>query len=273
MTAACRGRLITRREQRVVAWHGSCRPSLLEIQGVLVASSGRRPPAACTPSHLSNNRSSSSRGRESHNLILTSEPLNSPTHSLHLLNLTAQNTRAAPHSHREQKKKKRSSTTTRNEGEMSSSQNPFSHASRNNTTAQGRTSSPFHRSPWGGSPADMMDQPFTDEMRDLQARGKDPYAGDASDGSDLSPERLPGGGRMAPHHQHHPHHHHAQHHHHHSHHHHRAASSRWVLMPQVQWTRGPGIRTDTLYVDNPRRPSPRPRGATGPRRCSTTPSC
>lgn len=111
---------------------------------------------------------------------------------------------------------------------MSSSQNPFSHASRN-TTAHGRSSSPrggpFHHGrgvPWGGSPADMMDQPFTDGMRDLQARGKDPYAGDASDGSDLSPERLPGGGRMASHHHHH---HHAQHHHH-SHHHHRAASSR-----------------------------------------------
>ena len=104
---------------------------------------------------------------------------------------------------------------------MSSSQNPFSHA--RNSTAHGPSSSPrggpFHgRGPWGGSPADMMDQPFTDEMRDLQARGKDPYAGDASDGSDLSPERLPRGGRMAAHH----------HHHHHSHHHHRAASSRYV---------------------------------------------
>lgn len=106
---------------------------------------------------------------------------------------------------------------------MSSSQNPFSHA--RNTTAHGPSSSP-RGGPWGGgSPADMMDQPFTDEMRDLQARGKDPYAGDASDGSDLSPGRLPGGGRMAPHHHHHSQHHH--HHHHHSHHHHhRAASSR-----------------------------------------------
>lgn len=131
---------------------------------------------------------------------------------------------------------------------MSSSQNPFSHASRNNTTAQGRTSSPFHRSPWGGSPADMMDQPFTDEMRDLQARGKDPYAGDASDGSDLSPERLPGGGRMAPHHQHHPHHHHAQHHHHHSHHHHRAASSR---QPKEAFTKTERRDWAETVLDNP----------------------
>lgn len=113
---------------------------------------------------------------------------------------------------------------------MSSSQNPFSHA--RNTTAHGPSSGsprggPFRSGggPWGGSPADMMDQPFTDEMRDLQARGKDPYAGDASDGSDLSPERLPGGGRMAPHHPHHSHH--SNHHHsHHHNHHHRAASSR-----------------------------------------------
>lgn len=114
---------------------------------------------------------------------------------------------------------------------MSSSQNPFSHS--RNTTAHGPSSAsprggPFRSGgPWGGSPADMMDQPFTDEMRDLQARGKDPYAGDASDGSDLSPERLPGGGRMAPHHpHHHPQHHHHHHHSHHNHHHHRAASSR-----------------------------------------------
>lgn len=98
---------------------------------------------------------------------------------------------------------------------MSSSQNPFSNASRNTTGRLSSTSSsphggPFHnRGHWAGSPADMMDQPFTGEMRDLQARGKDPYAGDASDGSDLSPERM--GGRMGGHHHHH---------------HHRAASSR-----------------------------------------------
>lgn len=134
---------------------------------------------------------------------------------------------------------------------MSSSQNPFSHA--RNTTPHG---GPFRSSgPWGGSPADMMDQPFTDEMRDLQARGKDPYAGDASDGSDLSPERLPGGGRMAPHHHHHHHHQHqhphSQHHlSHHSHHHqhHRAASSRQPKEPFTKTERRDWAET---VLDNP----------------------
>lgn len=131
---------------------------------------------------------------------------------------------------------------------MSSSQNAFSHASRNNTTAHGNRTSPprggpFQRTPWGGSPADMMDQPFTDEMRDLQARGKDPYAGDASDGSDLSPERLPGGGRMASHHQHHHHHHSHSHHHH-----HRAASSR---QPKEAFTKTETRDWAETVLDNP----------------------
>lgn len=142
---------------------------------------------------------------------------------------------------------------------MASSQNPFSHA--RNTTAHGPASAsprggPFRGGgPWGASPADMMDQPFTDEMRDLQARGKDPYAGDASDTSDLSPERLPGGGRMAAHHHHHPHHHSQQHHHHHPHHshhhhHHRAASSRYV---HPGWHRQ-GARADTTRNRQPKEP-------------------
>ncbi|KAL2290101.1 hypothetical protein FJTKL_00605 [Diaporthe vaccinii] len=137
---------------------------------------------------------------------------------------------------------------------MSSSQNPFSHS--RNTTAHGPSSAsprggPFRSGgPWGGSPADMMDQPFTDEMRDLQARGKDPYAGDASDGSDLSPERLPGGGRMAPHHPHHhpQHHHHHHHHSHHNHHHHRAASSRQPKEPFTKTERRDWAET---VLDNP----------------------
>ncbi|KAG8164048.1 hypothetical protein KVR01_005966 [Diaporthe batatas] len=138
---------------------------------------------------------------------------------------------------------------------MSSSQNPFSHASRNSTTAHGRTSSPrgapFHRGPWAESPADMMDQPFTDEMRDLQARGKDPYAGDASDGSDLSPERMPGGGgRMAAHHHHHhPHHHHHHHAQHHSHHHHRAPPS--SRQPKEAFTKTERRDWAETVLDNP----------------------
>ncbi|KAK2607261.1 hypothetical protein N8I77_005952 [Diaporthe amygdali] len=127
---------------------------------------------------------------------------------------------------------------------MSSSQNPFSH-SRSSTarlaSSSPRGGGPFHGGGhWGGgSPADMMDQPFTDEMRDLQARGKDPYAGDASDASDLSPERM-GGGRMGSHH----HHHHSHSHHHH----HRAASSRQPKEPFTKIERRDWAET---VLDNP----------------------
>ncbi|KAK7748014.1 hypothetical protein SLS53_001266 [Cytospora paraplurivora] len=88
---------------------------------------------------------------------------------------------------------------------MSSSQIPFSH--RNNTgrissSNSSSASSSSHRggpfnnhSHWGTSngPADL-DQPFTREMRDRQARGKDPYSAgdDMDDGSDASPGRIGG---------------------------------------------------------------------------------
>jgi hypothetical protein len=94
---------------------------------------------------------------------------------------------------------------------MASSQNPFSHPALN-TTALGAPSftrrGPGYRcrgDSWGGSPSSLTSYNFTAEKRDLQARGKDPYDREPSDGSDLSPERLPGGGRMASHHSHHHH--------------------------------------------------------------------
>lgn len=47
---------------------------------------------------------------------------------------------------------------------------------------------------WSQHPADMP-EPFTPEMRDLQARGKDPYPPQVADGGDLG-----GGGRGNMHH-------------------------------------------------------------------------
>lgn len=221
-----------------MAWHGSCRPTQLDVrglspprvQGVLVASSGRRLlPLLQTTQHLAcstqpfHNRSSSSPAH------LVSPPTCLASDLWTLTSISPRLAKTHPLQPHLQKPQQTKTAGSRGEEAMSSSQNPFSHA--RNTAARGPSSSPrrgpFHgRGPWGGSPADMMDQPFTDEMRDLQARGKDPYAGDASDGSDLSPERLPGGGRMAPHHHHHSQHHQLHHHSHHHHHHHRAASSR-----------------------------------------------
>ncbi|ROW06532.1 hypothetical protein VMCG_04377 [Cytospora schulzeri] len=87
---------------------------------------------------------------------------------------------------------------------MSSSQSPFPHRNNNNnnnnnntTTTGGRLSSnssasssshrggPFHGHAHWDTPAEL-DQPFTTEMRDRQARGKDPYSAgdDISDASD-----------------------------------------------------------------------------------------
>lgn len=96
---------------------------------------------------------------------------------------------------------------------MSSSQDPFTHRNAGRMSSSNSPSSsnrggggggPFHNhaAHWG-SPGDLLDQPFTPEMRDRQARGKDPYSADDdnSDASDASPGGL--GGRHH-HHHHHP---------------------------------------------------------------------
>lgn len=62
--------------------------------------------------------------------------------------------------------------------------NPFSHSHRSNGTripSNSSSGSSWHDpNRWANDPADM-DQLFTSDMRDRQARGKDPYADDLSD--------------------------------------------------------------------------------------------
>lgn len=82
---------------------------------------------------------------------------------------------------------------------MSTHQIPFSHrinpggrlSSNSSASSSSNRGGPFHTHAHWGASVDL-DQPFTPEMRDRQARGKDPYsAGD--DMSDASDAASPGG--------------------------------------------------------------------------------
>lgn len=86
---------------------------------------------------------------------------------------------------------------------MSNSQTPFSHrntggrlSSNSSASSSSNRGGPFHGHAHWDTPAEL-DQPFTPEMRDRQARGKDPYSAgdDISDASDAaSPGRVMMGG-------------------------------------------------------------------------------